>query len=392
MNDTRALEIAVELVLSKKDLTDKDLQTITDFYQENARGCPLRRLVISQNKLTKGCVEAMAALLNPEVFPVLEEIDISHNKIKGSSIPKMLLAQIIKGPPLRAFKVAGNDFGPEGVSLLSKAFQASPQLCLIDMGWKSFTKTAGGAVVAVDSGGDKPQGKDHMGPKKFIQLVSKHVMISPDQRVARKMTGGDQFNSNIQWELPELDAEGCYSYTYQLYNNAHWIAVGWAPECIELDRKQYNKYGCYLTSTGFAVGPAGTPSVGLEVTGERGSATVIKATYDPHKHVCTWKNLSAGASQETLGVFNEVSIYPPLFPTVCFGHQGGQISMVGTSRFIPRNRTHSDSTASRLSMASQVSTSERDDSGPSTSSPQGGPRGIGITPLTSGSSASSSIS
>ncbi|MDP2436811.1 MAG: hypothetical protein Q8P67_13760, partial [archaeon] len=151
------------------------------------------------------------------------------------------------------------------------------------------------------------------------------------------------------WELPQVDASGCYTIAYQLHNVDHWIAVGWAPECLELDRKQYNKYGCYLTSTGFTVGPAGTPQIGIAPE-NRGKYMAIRMRYDPSEHTCMWHDCASGVVGELLGRFNEVSIYPPMFPTICFGHQGGQVTMLGSSRMNLRNRTASECTTSSASV------------------------------------------
>ena len=332
----------VDWNLSSQRLGDTALQALAEEAAKSQKQPSLRTLDLSSNRLTNAAIPSVARIL--ESCPLLAELNLSQNRLKGLKAVHPLRGALLSHPALGTLRIGGNELGPDAIGEISALFQSAPRLACVDLGWKCFAKSVGGAVV-VD---DRASTSSSLGlaPKRFMTMLSQHVVISPDGHIAKKLTGGDSFNANIQWELPEADAAGCFSYTFEIQSTPeHWVAVGWAPECILPDVKQYSKYGCYLTSTGFACGPGGTPSASLNVE-ERGTARVIRATYDPNSHVATWQNFSTGAPGELLCVFNEVSIFPALYPTICFGHQGGTICLLDGAEFKPRKRAVNENSGS----------------------------------------------
>src|SRR3989338_1729777 len=114
MNDFRILEVSIELDLSKKGLTDKDISVIAEHYAGSGGKCPLRSLNLASNKLTNESIKSVILLLAS--LPFLTEFDLSNNKFKGSKAVKPLHTPIIGHSNLRVLRLGGNDLGPSGTN------------------------------------------------------------------------------------------------------------------------------------------------------------------------------------------------------------------------------------------------------------------------------------
>ena len=344
--------------LSNRGLTNNDLFEVADFLAgyvaQQSGALAFTCLNLSGNHLCEKSTPPLGRILLQ--LPALASLDLSNNKYKGERAATNLISAIAWCTSLRHLSLGGNLLGSKGLAAIADTFQKSETLTSLDLGWKVVSKTDKGQLKMGSP--VVKRGAVDLAPTQWMQLASRHVMISPDQRVARKMTGGDGFNSNIQWESDAPAPDGSLSYTYRLHSDTHWLAVGWAPTCIELDRKQYHKHGCYLTSTGFPCGPSGTPSI-LEVE-ERGKAKLLRTTYHPVNRSITYHAIdSSGRPCLLLGSFNDIHPDLLLLPTICFGHQGGQLTLEGPSRFLvaSKRRLPSDSSPSPSRAESDPSSS-----------------------------------
>lgn len=240
--------------------------------------------------------------------------------------------------------LSGNELGPKGISEVALLCADCPQLT-VDLGWRKFNSrgaAAGASARSLPSVGSleslhsysskRSDGSRDSSSVSGAQLPSAHILISPDQMSAQKYSGGDAFNANLQWALPPMQPDGSYTFAFRLHNLQHWIAVGWAPPDMHTTSQQHHKFGCYYTSTGFPLGPLGYDAAGeVDTSVERGTVKEIRTRYIPSAEKIVWETMTT--PPRILNVNYNVPSTSVYLPTICFGHQGGTVTLLGGAYF-----------------------------------------------------------
>ena len=132
--------------LSNKHLNDGTLSALAASLQSEANSFQCLQLYLAGNVITERGCPALSSLISH--LPHLTQLDLSRNKLKGTSAARALAKTIEGAPTLRSLVLTGNEFGPHGTPIISEMFKKLSILRRLDLGWITWSKSEDGSITA----------------------------------------------------------------------------------------------------------------------------------------------------------------------------------------------------------------------------------------------------